>query len=67
MDKMSMDGPTYTQALLEDIKSLLEDIKSLLVLQLIKSGIPGKDIAPIFYYGKKEFLRSFPWATWEGE
>ncbi len=57
---MNFDGKEYAE-------SLLEDIKFLLMLQLIKSGISGKEIAQVLDFKKKDFVRLFPWATWEGK
>jgi len=58
-ETMSEDGKTY-------VEGLLEDIKFLLMLQLITSGITGKQIAEILDFKKKDFVRLFPWADWEG-
>jgi hypothetical protein len=57
---MNFDGKEY-------IEQLLEDIKFLLMLQLITSGISGKEIARVLNFNKKDFVRLFPWATWEGK
>ena len=53
------DGMTYDG-------QLLEDIKILLMLQLITSGISGKEIAKVLGADKKDFVCEFPWAKWEG-
>jgi hypothetical protein len=46
---------------------LLLNIEALLILQLITSGIAGKEIAGVLGYAtKRDFLKDFPWATWEG-